>query len=386
MKNVLIFVSLFIATSAFAQETLYDTIMHDGLQRSYILYVPDSYIPGQETPLVMNFHGYTSNAFEQMNYGDFRNIADTAGFLLVHPMGTLDNLGNPYWNANWGGDVDDIGFTEALIDSLSIDYDINQDRIFSTGMSNGGFMSYTLACELSHRIAAIASVTGTMNANQVNYCEPQHPMPVMEIHGTADFVVPYNGNFLMEPIPNTLAYWSNFNQCNEVPEITEIPDYDPNDGCTAEFHFYGTGANGVTVEHFKIINGGHTWPGSAFSSGSGNTNQDIVASTEIWKFFSKYDINGLINPVNASHEKPAKTEIKLFPNPALNSVHVIFKNETINQLILYDYQGKAQIIRHISKGKKQAMIDISEMVPGLYIFVAIGDQGRILNRTKLTIN
>ena len=86
--------------------------------------------------------------------------------------------------------MDDLGFTAALIDSLSAEYSINQDRIYSTGMSNGGFMSYHLACELSERIAAIASVTGTMNVNQPATCSPGHPMPVMEIHGTADATVP----------------------------------------------------------------------------------------------------------------------------------------------------------------------------------------------------
>ncbi len=386
MKYVFIFIYLFIVTSASAQETIYDTIVHDGLQRSYILYVPDSYFPSQETPLVINFHGYTSTAFEQMNYGDFRTIADTAGFLLVHPMGTTDGLGNTYWNANWGGDVDDIGFTEALIDSLTVDYNIDPNRVFSTGMSNGGFMSYTLACELSHRIAAIASVTGTMNTNQSGNCEPEHPMPVMEIHGTADFVVPYNGNAFMESIPNTLAFWVNFNQCNEVPEISEIPDIDPNDGCTAELHFYGNGSNGVTVEHFKIINGGHTWPGSAFPSGSGNTNQDIDASAEIWKFFSKYDINGLINPLNTSRFSPVDFEILVYPNPAHQTVFIETKNAPIDKFVIYDYQGKPQISRHVSSGEKLIQIDTGQLPEGLYILMVFGNQCQELQNIKLAIN
>jgi polyhydroxybutyrate depolymerase len=90
-----------------------------------------------------------------MFYGDFRTIADTAGFLLVHPLGTLDPTGTTYWNSGWGGTVDDIGFTGALIDSIAEAYSVNLDRVYSTGMSNGGFMSYTLACSLSDRIAAI---------------------------------------------------------------------------------------------------------------------------------------------------------------------------------------------------------------------------------------
>src|SRR4030095_1043345 len=135
------------------QQTINGTITHGGLQREYILYVPSSYEPGTPAPLVLNFHGYTSNALEQMFYGDFRPIADTAGFLVVHPQGTKDMLGNNHWNVGWGtSTVDDLGFTSALIDSLSAQFDIDPNRIYSTGMSNGGFMSYKLACELSDRI------------------------------------------------------------------------------------------------------------------------------------------------------------------------------------------------------------------------------------------
>ena len=178
-----------------AQQTIEDTIMYDGRMRTFILYVPESYQADVPAPLVLNFHGYTSNNLEQMFYGDFRPIADTAGFLIVHPMGTVDLLGNTHWNVGWGSStVDDVGFTNALLDTLSAEYNINQDRIYSTGMSNGGFMSYRLACELSNRIAAIASVTGAMTINTPSTCSPEHPMPVMEIHGTADSTVPYNGN------------------------------------------------------------------------------------------------------------------------------------------------------------------------------------------------
>ena len=162
-----------------SQQTINASITHGGLQRDYILYVPTSYSAATSAPLVFNFHGYTSNANEQMWYGDFRPIADTAGFIIVHPNGTLDNSGTSHWNVGWGGStVDDIGFTESLIDNLSATYNIDNNRIYSTGMSNGGFMSYQLACELSDRIAAIASVTGSMSTNWFNSCSPTIKCPL----------------------------------------------------------------------------------------------------------------------------------------------------------------------------------------------------------------
>ena len=304
--------------ASFGQQTINGTLQHDGLTRSYILYVPASYTPGTPAPLVLNFHGYTSNAFEQMFYGDFRTIADTAGFLLVHPLGTLDPTGTTYWNSGWGGTVDDIGFTGALIDSIAEAYSVNLDRVYSTGMSNGGFMSYTLACSLSDRIAAIASVTGTMNANQSLTCDAQHPMPVLEIHGTADETVPYDGNALMEAIPNVISYWVDFNNCSATPQITDVPNVNVMDGCTAVHSIYSGGDNGVDVELYQIIDGGHTWPGSIFTVGV--TNNDFSASKKIWEFFMQYDINGRIQ-ANAVNDLLAE-QLSVYPNPTTDKLAV----------------------------------------------------------------
>ena len=270
------------------------------------MYVPASYSPGNDLPLVLNFHVYTSNAWQQAFYSNFNTVADAEGFIIVYPDGTLDNQGTTHWNVGWGGStVDDIGFTSALIDSISAEYSINQDRVYSTGMSNGGFMSYQLACELSDRIAAIASVTGSMNLGWFNSCNPNHPMPVMEIHGTLDPTVSYNASSFTESIPDILDFWANFNNCNSTPIISNVPDIITTDGCTAEHQIWENGDNGATVEHYKIIDGEHTWPGALAIAGV--TNQDINASEKIWEFFNKYDINGLINSTNTSNISTEKS-------------------------------------------------------------------------------
>jgi len=346
-----------------AQQTIYASIQHDGLEREYILYVPASYSPNTPAPLVLNFHGYTSNAFEQMFYGDFRPIADTAGFLVVHPLGTVDLVGNTHWNVGWGtSSIDDIGFTSDLIDSLSAQYNINPDRVYSTGMSNGGFMSYYLACQLSERIAAIASVTGSMNVNQLGPCNPQHQTPVMEVHGTADPTVAYDGNILFAPIPTVINYWVDYNNCNTPADITSLQDIDPNDGCTAEHHVYSGGTHGATVEHYKIIGGVHAWPGSAF--GGAGTNQDMDASKEIWRFFSKYDIHGLIT-TTAIHETSPENLISIYPSPAHSNITIDTKsNETFHYTIL-NMMGQEMITGQM-QGHKQH-IDIHSLSTGMYI-------------------
>lgn len=307
MKKILI-IFFCLPLLTLAQQTINASINHGGITRDYILYVPPSYSAVTEVPLVFNFHGYTSNATEQMYYGDFRTIADTEGFIIVHPEGTLNNSGVTHWNVGWGGStVNDINFTSTLIDSIASEYSINLDRVYSTGMSNGGFMSYQLACELSDRIAAIASVTGSMNLGWFNSCNPSHPMPVMEIHGTLDPTVSYNASIFTESIPNIMDFWVNFNNCNNTAIVTNIPNANTADGCTAEHQIWENGSNGVAVEHYKIIDGEHSWPGALFPNGV--TNQDINAAEKIWEFFNKYDINGLILPTNIKNittEKSAK--------------------------------------------------------------------------------
>ena len=174
---IALFALPFIAQS---QQTINGTITHDNLQRDYIMYIPASYNSANPVPLVFCFHGYSSNASTNFTYTNFKGIADTAGFIVVHPQGTLLQ-GVTHWNVGgWtlASTVDDVGFTNALIDSISSDYSINSDRVYSTGMSNGGYMSFLLACQLSNRFAAVASVTGSMTPQTYNACNTTHPTPI----------------------------------------------------------------------------------------------------------------------------------------------------------------------------------------------------------------
>ncbi|MDX1651214.1 MAG: PHB depolymerase family esterase [Brumimicrobium sp.] len=302
-----------------AQSNLTKTIQHDGMTREYKIYIPASYVNGNPVPLVFNLHGYTSNMTQQEVYGDFRPIADTANFIIVHPNGTFDNSGNRWWNAYGLAAPDDVDFISKLIDSVSADYSIDPERIYSTGMSNGGFMSFELACTLGNRIAAVASVTGTMPAGSFSGCNAPKPTPIMQIHGTADPTVPYNGSASLESVPAVVGYWVGQTNSNTTPTVINVPDTDPNDGCTAEHYIYPGGDQNSSVEHFKIINGGHTWPGAPVNIGT--TNHDIDASVEIWRFFSKYRLNELLSVEES--DKPAD-ELKVYPNPSEGQLNLYF--------------------------------------------------------------
>ncbi len=369
---------LMILNISYLSAQINGSITHDGLNRTYILHVPSSYDAANPAPLVFNLHGYGSNATQQFIYGDFRPLADNHGFLVVHPQGTLDDMNSAFWNANWGGGVDDVGFISALIDSLSASYNIDLNRVYSTGMSNGGFMSYTLACQLSDRIAAIASVTGTMTVGQP--CNNPKEVPVMEIHGTADAVVPYDGSNFATGIDNVIDFWVNKNGCDTDPQITMIPDIDTTDNCTAEHYVYANGTNGSSVELYKIIDGGHTWPGAIFNIGV--TNQDINASEEIWRFFSKYTLEGLVTSTEQSADEP---RISIQPNPATDIIQLIFDNNIAGTYTLNVYDMTGKEIQHISSTDTALQINVSDWMPSTY-FIRILIDNQIITKKIVVID
>ena len=352
--------------SSFSQQTINASITHDGIQRDYILYIPELYDGSTAAPLVLNFHGYGSNAAQQMFYGDFRDIADTEGFLLVHPEGTTF-IGDQFWNVGFPGlssNIDDVGFTEALIDELATLYAIDLDRVYATGMSNGGFMSFLLACQLSEKIAAVASVTGSMTQDTFDDCNAQHPTPVLQIHGTDDGVVLYNGNNLSIPIADVISYWVDYNNCETTPTTTTLPDVDVSDGSTIEHSVYEDGDNGITTEHMKVIGGGHTWPGSVINTAG--TNQDIDASMEIWLFFSRFDINGPL-----STDDFEKNQVTIYPNPTQSKINLSLKYAKEVHYKLFSPLGKQLMTGTITSSNEE--IDISHLPSNIY-FLKLGNQ------------
>jgi len=353
MKQQITLLFLLICFTINSQQTINSSIFHDGNQREYKLYIPASYNSNTNVPLVFSFHGLTSNANLNFLYTKFHEIADTAGFILVHPQGMLLQ-GVPHWNVGLSGfsNIDDLGFTNALLDTIISQYSIDQSRIYTCGMSNGGYMSFLLGCQLSSRFAAVASVTGSMTNSIYNQCNPSHPTPVLQIHGTMDPTVLYNGNFTSKPIEDVIQYWVNFNNCHATPTITNLPDLVSTDGSTVIHYEYSGGNNGSEVVHFKVINGGHDWPGAW-------GNQDINASVEIWRFFSNYNLQNLIS---SSSNNATNHILKVFPTVSYGEINVDYNANT--RYSIYNLNGVLIKKGEIYSGENK--IDLKTINKGIY--------------------
>lgn len=268
------------------------SIEHDGVTRTFRVHVPPSYDADAPTPLVLMFHGGFGSGRQLENGSGMSVVADREGFLAVYPDGTgavrTWNGGgccNPAAREN----VDDVGFVDALLDHLESELCVDRARVFSSGMSNGGILSHRLACELSDRIAAIAPVAGTI---MIDPCTPTRPVHVMQIHGTDDGHVPWEGGFGCGPsgadytsVPDTLEGWRTRNACDATTTETFAMGDGTCDG-------YEGCADGGDTWLCAIEGGGHSWPGTPRDAElvecpeDGAVSTTFFASDAIWRFFS----------------------------------------------------------------------------------------------------
>jgi polyhydroxybutyrate depolymerase len=271
------------------------TLPVDDRERSYLLHVPSNYNHEIPTPLVLVFHGRlgTGRLMERMT--GFSNLADQ-GFIVAYP----DGIGRS-WNAGHGvgpaelTGVNDVGFISSLMDHLSRELNIDPHRIYAAGMSSGGMFTYRLACELKGRLAAVASVAGSLPSEVAARCHTAG-ISVLHIHGTADRIVPWDGGETSSggsivSVDATVRQWANAAKCSDAATVTLKEG-------NVECQSYSNCTDGTEVTLCSVAGGGHTWPGSEPSlllePAVGPTNQDVNATRMIWEFFSRHalvDIN-----------------------------------------------------------------------------------------------
>jgi polyhydroxybutyrate depolymerase len=253
-------------------------------------------------PLVIALHGGggTGERMERLSLGGFNTLADKEGFVVVYPDGI-----ERHWNDGRGKvryrahreKIDDVGFMSALIDELVKRQNIDDKRVYITGISNGAMLSNRLGCELTGKIAAIAPVAGNMPYDLAPQCSPSEPISVLMISGTEDPMMPWEGGEArfnrskfgrVLSAAETIKFWVANNRCIPRPVITWEPDKDPQDGTRVRKEAYGGCRKGTEVILYAIEGGGHAWPGGFQYLPErviGRTSEDIDANDVVWNFF-----------------------------------------------------------------------------------------------------
>jgi polyhydroxybutyrate depolymerase len=279
--------------SVYGAGTSTGQIQPPGAVRTFRVHVPPGYDGTSPFPVVLMFHGGggSGRQFEEAS-AEMDPIADREHFITVYPDGT-----GVLRSWNGGGccaaavqdQIDDVGFVRALIDHIGASLCIDERRVFASGMSNGAILSQRLGCELADRLAAIAPVAGT---DMTSTCEPARPLPILEVHGTADGHVPFDGGEGCGPtsvpftsVPDTIERWRTRNGCGESHSVT----FQEGDGTCETYAGCSAGAD-VTL--CSIAGGGHNWPGGkppadlAECPGNGFQSSTFMASEVAWRFFA----------------------------------------------------------------------------------------------------
>jgi len=279
-------------------------LFHDGLKRTYLLYVPATLDQSKAAPLVMVFHGGFGSGSRIARHIGMNRVADREKFLVVYPDGV-----DSHWNdgrSTTASGADDVSFVLALIKHISAEYRIDQKRLYATGISNGGYLTQRLACELTDKIAAFAPVSSTMPVALHASCRPTKPVSMLMINGKDDPLVPWNGGELTSgkrmggkggvviSVPETFEFWRAHDGCSGEGVVTALPDTDPDDGTRVDESRYADCKLGSEVILLTIEGGGHTWPGSPekprMKKRTGRTSYDINASQVIWNFFKQHHL------------------------------------------------------------------------------------------------
>ncbi len=295
LPSVLVFIAVasFFATF-YVSPRANSTIVSSGQEREYLLYVPESYNSAKPTPLVISMHAAMLWPAHQREISHWDMVADEHGFIVVYPSGMTPQGGGTgvlpkIWLLRPEADLSaNVRFISELIDTLEAAYNIDPTRIYANGFSNGGAMTFALSCRLSHRIAAVGTVSAAQDQQPWSWCADSRPVPLIKFHGTAD-LVPYNGGKVWavpKPFPSVLTWtadWARRNRCGPNPIDSEVA------ADVTRLEYTGC-AEDATVVLYTIQGGGHTWPGGKPMPEwmVGSTSTGVDATRQMWTFFREH--------------------------------------------------------------------------------------------------
>ncbi len=362
------------ATSAFGQWQN-KSFTHQGNNRQYRVYKSPNYTASNPASMVITLHGLGDNMTNFSGIG-MNLVADTANIIVVVPQAMTDQFAGTAWNSGAGmgsyfpnSSINDVAFISDLIDTIKANYAINDNRVYACGFSMGGFMTNRLAVQLSSKITAFASVSGTFGFGLPTY-NPHNQIAIAHFHGTADGTVPYAGNGSGIGVDSLINFWVTNNNCTTTPAYTALPDTQ-NDGYTVEHYVYSGGGNASEVEFFKVTGADHVWLTAA---------NDISYTPEIWKFFYKHQ---QLNPETASMNELLSNEIQIYPNPSDDWFYIAVSGEAglSQQLSLVDLTGK--IIAQLPADNVAFSAKMLGMNAGVYLLKIQTENGELVKKVTV---
>tara|TARA_Y100001970_G_C14233347_1_gene860174 strand:+ start:407 stop:1405 length:999 start_codon:yes stop_codon:yes gene_type:complete len=281
---------------------------YEGINRTYYVAYPSN--SSQPSGLIINMHGFGGNAAGQLSGTQMNNYAHPQNMAVVYPQGLTSSIGSPSWNVGTFWDfntADDVGFIDAVIEEIILNFEIDSNRIYACGYSNGGYMAYELACELSNKIAAFGSVAGNFMLNSNQECDNDREIPIIHFHGTNDPTVDYYPPSFDQAltVEESIDYWSTFNNL--------ILDSYESINSNVEIYTYYKESSPTEFVHYKVNGGQHEW---FWNNWGFNTSEELV------NFFSQYELtdfiyNGLPGDLNQD-ENVNIQDIILMVNLILN--------------------------------------------------------------------
>lgn len=378
MRRVILICFVAILSSNLNAQTT-DSIFWDGKQRTYKFFLPTSYTGTQKIPMIISLHPSFSNADNHMNAAKWQLIGDTANFISVYPNGTSNQPSstNFSWNAynlSTGSSADDVGFLNALIDSMITNYAVDTCRIYISGFSNGAWMSWRMMCDFTNRFAAVAPLSGSWKYGKDGFCDhggcngstipgtnppsqeatmnctPSKRMPYMYYRGTNE--VNLTDRAITDP--NGIYFWSRHNGCDTIPTVDTITS----NGDQIIRERYLNCQDSAETIIMNVVGNSHTWHASA--------------TNEFWKFIRKYNkcavTTGISNILN-------NKELKIYPNPANTILFIKTEDNSLSQYQIYNSIGQM-----LKQGKlTENSVDVSGLPKGIYFIQLNFKNGQMFN-------
>mgnify|MGYP000145869609 CR=1 FL=1 len=358
--------------------------------------IPASYQSGTPMPLVLLLHGYGASGAAQEAYMQFAPLSEQYGFLYARPDGSIDPGGNRFWNATdaccnfYGSTIDDSGYLLALIDAVKAQLTVDDRRVYLIGHSNGGFMSYRMACDHPETIAAIASLAGATFQSPID-CSPVAPVHALQIHGTNDTVIRYHGGNLFGALYpgaiGTVEQWAGFDGCDLLPDTSAPPlDLDASiAGSESTVRRYATDcAAGGSTELWTIPGGAH--------------------SPNLSAAFNNLVIEYLLahpkpTAVDADHGDDAefarRPELSVSPNPFQHTIELQLRLPNAGLVAIDAFNAGGQRVRSVVSAEFGAGLhrfewdgrgeDGASLAAGLY-FLRVASDGRARQTKVIRLN